>query len=289
MAERLNARLAGAATGILTLGLALTLGLSGCSLLTTISHKVNASIANQGKPRTGDCWASTFYNADHYVNWDNTPPVSCAGTHQLYTFAVPPLEYVHEGKLFDSKGHVASDVQDDVFKTCDDAETSYLPVLDYVVQRIALETFLPNERAWNAGARWVRCDVSVLAVGSPIAHPLFESLPTFAALKSSISTDPAQYDFCVTDPSGMAAGGPKGSGAVYADCSDNPQWMLKKFVIPPQDVGAPYPGQAALTSDYNKDCKSKYSNKTHTTYPYYPSKTDWADGNPVIECWIGVR
>ncbi|MCU1468971.1 MAG: hypothetical protein JWQ39_120 [Glaciihabitans sp.] len=215
--------------------------------------------------------------------------MNCAGTHQLYTFAVPLLAYVHDGKLYDSKGYVANDVQDDAFKTCDDAETSDLPKLDDAAQRIYLETFLPTERAWNAGARWVRCDVSVLAVGSSVAHPLFESLPTIAALKSSISTDPAEYDFCVTDPSGMGAGGPKGSGAVYADCSDSPQWILKKFVFPPQDVGAPSPGQAALTSDYNQDCKSKYSNKTHTTYPYYPSTTDWTHDNTVIECWVGVR
>jgi hypothetical protein len=245
--------------------------------------------AGYGKPTIGQCWRGTYKDDDGYANWNNSPPVKCSTTHQLYTFAVPKLESTHKGTLFDKSGYAKDPIWNDAYTTCSDAEANSLPTLDYEVQRVLIETYLPEEKAWNAGARWVRCDVAVVAVGSPVEHPTFENLPSFGTLTDAIYRDAKQFDFCVNGSSGVGADGPKGPNAVYADCSKNPQWRLEAYTPIQSDLSGPLPSATDLNDSYVLNCQHPYTDATHITYVYFPTKSDWTNGDNEFECWVGRR
>jgi hypothetical protein len=248
-----------------------------------------ASLGDAGKPKACECWQGTFARVDSDANWVGNPPVKCSLPHQLYTFAAPTLVGTHKGKLFDKKGYVVDAVWNDALDTCQGAEGPEISNLDDTVARVYLAYFLPEEQQWNAGARWVRCDVGVLAVGSSVAHPNLDPMPSFAALKTAMGLAPEQFDFCVNDPGGTGSGGPKGSNAVYADCRDNPEWELHEYQPIIQGDGTSYPTPEQMTAQYLLTCDHPNADATHVTYPYYPSKSDWDDGYQELECWVGRK
>jgi hypothetical protein len=266
--------------------------LSGCFAIAgpvvvqaAVSGKAN--VAQEGKPRTGDCWQATFDYAEGYATWGASPPVNCDLSHELYTFAVPTLNEIHTGKLFDKSGYAAPAIEDDAYATCGKSEDIQLPTFDDTVARIRLEAYLPGEAQWDAGARWVRCDIGVYKLGSAVANPTFERLPSISALNRAIKDAPAQFDFCVNDPGGLGSGGPKGANAVYADCRDKPQWSLEDYQYIYTSPNDDYPNSAELKAQYTLSCQNQYADSTHITYPYYPSKSDWDNGYEQLECWVG--
>ena len=246
-----------------------------------------AALAEAGKPKVGECWQSSFKDVDGFANWGGRPPVKCSGPHQLYTFAVAALMATHKGNLFDAKGFAHQAIEDDAYDTCDGAENTELSSVDDTVARIYVLPILPEEQQWNAGARWVRCDVGVLAVGSSVAHPALESLPASEALYTQLRDAPAQFDFCVSDPGGLGAGGPKGSNALYADCEKDPEWKLHDYQVIVTGDGSAFPTPEQMRAQYALSCEHDYADATHVTYAYYPSKSDWDSGYQELECWIG--
>ena len=270
----------------------LSLLLSGCFAIAgpvAIQAAVNgkANVAKKGTPHKGDCWQATFKDVDGYANWDDQPPVNCSAPHQLYTFGVPTLEAAHKGKLFDPKGFVYQKIEDDAYLTCDSAENTVLSRVGPDVVRIYFLDILPEETQWDAGARWVRCDVGVFAVGSSVAHPTFESLPASETLYDSLRDGPGQFDFCVNDPGGVGKDGPKGSNAVYADCRDAPEWTLKAYQYITTGADNTYPNSTQMQAQYAISCQHAFADATHPTYAYYPSKSDWDGGDQELECWVG--
>jgi hypothetical protein len=276
---------------LVALALSVSLAMCGCvqvaSSITTSLGSAKTNDRDKGKPKTGECWAGSFKGEDSYGNWNGGAAVSCSAKHELYTFAVKHLEDAHSGALFTSAGYVHDAIWQDAFNTCDDAETDLRADLDGTDQRDTLETYLPESKQWNAGARWVRCDIGILALGSSVAHPQFEDLPAVAELRSEFKSTPKLFDFCTTIPVD-GSGGPKGKDAVYANCLDNPQWMFvdDDALLPGSDDG--YPSKASMTADYQRLCASKYADATHQTYPYYPSRSEWKEYE-TFECWVGRK
>jgi len=281
-------RVAVAATVIVSLSLVL----SGCFAIAgpvVVQAAVNgkASVARNDLPRTGQCWQATFDYAEEYATWGASAAVNCAEFHQLYTFAVPTLNEIHKGKLFDKSGFADQTVQDDAYATCGQSEEIQLPTFDDTVARIRLEAYLPAEAQWDAGARWVRCDVGVYKLGSSVANPTFEGLPSITSLNEAMKDAPAQFDFCVDDPGGLGSGGPRGFNAVYADCQGTPQWRLEDYQYIYTSPSGDYPNPSELEAQYALSCQNQYADSAHITYPYYPSKSDWNDGDQELECWVG--
>jgi hypothetical protein len=282
------------ATGLTAVALALAVTLSGCA---AIAGKViergavasrTATLAKE-RPIKGECWQGTL-TYDGYANWGTRPPVPCGKQHQLYTFAVLALEGIHTGKLFTKSGYAYEAIENDAIQTCDRAKQSDLPAYDDATSRVYIESYLPEENEWDAGARWVRCDIAVVKVGSSVKHPAFEYLPVFAALRATMKDAPSQFNFCVNDPGGLGPGGPKGSNAIYADCRNNPQWTLAGYKDIVTGTGGAYPTPAQMKAQYQLSCVSQYADSTHITYPYYPSKTDWdTNGDEQYECWVGRK
>jgi hypothetical protein len=266
--------------------------LSGCAALGPAAAQLDKSILKANRPKAGSCWASTYKNAVDYANWNDDPPVSCEHPHQLYTFAVVQLQKHHTGKLFGKSGFTRAGIFGDAIESCQSAQGDILPQGPFTLpKRVTAVEFLPTEAYWDAGARWVRCDISVLAVGSPVHKPTLEDLPSRHDLVSEIGNAPDQFRFCVNDPGGTGSGGPKGTNAVYADCRDNPEWRLKSFLDIPLTANAPYPGLKYLTGIYQRECEQVYSSPTKQTYAYYPSANTWTYDGPYsdLECWVGTK
>src|ERR1700748_869488 len=88
--------------------------LTGCSLASggpfaetrePLHATAGAPVVDAGKPTSGECWRLTYDGASQSAEWspvDNGGRVSCAKTHQLYTFAVLPLALEHSGEEFNS-------------------------------------------------------------------------------------------------------------------------------------------------------------------------------------------
>jgi Septum formation len=268
--------------------------LSGCvatvgNIVVHVAKADKAAIKAKGKPHTGDCWQGTFKYSDGYANWGTRPPVTCSESHQLYTFAVPQLKSVHKGKLFNKKNFAYTDIVNDAYDTCEAAEELDLPALDVTVARIYLEDYLPEEQQWDAGARWVRCDVTVLALGSSVEHPEFAGLPSWSVLNRAMLHDASEFDYCVNGPTGVNSDGPKSSEALYANCDANPKWTLKEYDDIYSGPNGNYPSRTELEAQYQTSCASVYTNDRYVTYPYFPSKADWANGDEQFECWLGRR
>ena len=282
--------MAATAAIVVSLGLALTgcVATAGAIVINGVAQG-RAAVAGVGKPKAGECWQATFAHADADANWEGSKAVNCSQPHQLYTFAAPTLARTHKGKLFDKKGYVYQAIWDDALDTCEGAESPEISNLDDTVARIYLAEFMPEEQQWDSGARWIRCDVGVIAVGSSVAHPSFDAMPSMTALKTSMGLTPGQFDFCVNDPGGMGSGGPKGGNAVYADCRDNPEWELHDYQSIIQGDGTSYPTPAQLKAQYALSCDHPYADATHVTYPYYPTKSDWDSGYQDLECWVGRK
>lgn len=280
------------------MGVALAIALSGCATVIGTgfiqsaardaheSHvaKINSS-KNAGKPHIGDCWVATVSYAD-YATWGKRAAVSCSTPHQLYTFAVPALAEPHKSDSYlDKNENITDSVYNDGYNTCSGAEATDLADFAYD-SRVYLEFYFPSTAEWKRGARWMRCDFGIVAVGSSYAHPKFENLPAFSALHTTMQNAPYKFNLCTNDPGGV---GPEGANAVFADCSANPQWTLHGGgELPVRNHGA-YPTAAEMTNAYDNSCKNVYTDATHVTYAYYPSKTDWQNGDYEFECWIGRK
>lgn len=277
---------------------ALSVALSGCATVVGTSLLQSADKAahakkvaavnakkNAGKPHAGECWVSTVSYAD-YDTWGKRPPVACSKPHQLYTFAVLPLQEPHKSKsLIGQDGEIPDSIYEDGYNVCDQAQTTYLADFPYD-SRVYLEFYFPETNQWKNGARWIRCDFGIVAVGSSYAHPKFENLPAFHPLRKLMEDAPYTFNLCTNDPGGI---GPKGANAVVADCAANPQWVLHGGGELPVRNNNAYPTPAELTGAYNNSCRNVYTDSTHVTFPYFPSKADWANGDYGFECWIGRK
>jgi Septum formation len=274
-------------------GIVVVLGvtLSGC-VATVGGFAVRAANSaqkahNDAKPTKGECWQTTLTDAENRPDWEDRPPVDCTVPHQLYTFAVEPLDPLYTGKLYTKNGDIKPNIWKDAGDRCGFDDSFDFPPMDATEARIRFEYYVPDEAAWNSGARWVRCDLGLVGVGSSFAHPEFENLESIAALRQSLSADPGQFDLCLNDPGEPLSDGPEYNDAVYANCADNPQWVLNSYVGLDNGSSDAYPSAADLQLVYVQACQSQFTDGTHATYPVFPSSSDWMNSDRDMECWVG--
>lgn len=273
------------------LALAVTVSLSGCATaIGTSTAPTKASTktglvgkAAHGAPNVGSCWrakdAHGVPEADWVVAVDGGP-VNCSTTHQLYTVAVLPLPNTTPN-VETSQGHINGDVYAPAEKACVTYITKNIGSPDDQNGRFEYKPYLPSEADWKAGARWVRCDLTVFKVGSLVADPELEDLPTFATLKHQIDSDSHQFDLCANVPGGTAAQGPRAAGAVFASC-DSAQWTLFHYF--PVNSTA-FPTLTQWQAQYDAQCAPFGVASGTRAVPLYPSAQEWADGNHGFECW----
>jgi hypothetical protein len=273
--------------------LALTVSLSGCATTfgTSLAHtKASTKTglvgkAAHGAPKVGSCWRAKDEHGVPQADWVvavDGAPVNCSKTHQLYTVAVLPLPSTTP-KVESSHGQINGYVYAPAEQACVTYIKKSIGSPDDQNGRFEYKPYLPSEADWKAGARWVRCDLTAFKVGSLVADPELENLPTFATLKHQIDSDSHQFDLCTNVPGGTVAQGPRAAGAVFASC-DSPQWALLHYV-PGNSTSTAYPTLAQWQAQYEAECAPFGIASGARAVPVYPSAKDWADGNHGFECW----
>jgi hypothetical protein len=264
--------------GLLVLGLVAT----GCSAIQNLTgHLTGLTVT----PRVGDCWRVTYVDAQNSEDWQGTGAVPCTQTHQTYTFAVGMLTQKFTGSWLDAKGNPRTDVDNAAYQVCRAQLARLLPGVTAKEALLYPTYYVPSVSQWNAGARWVRCDLTEIRVGSTFASPDLAPLPTkFSDLVAALKSNPNKFALCEDDP---ANNGPDGDQTTYASCTGPSDWTLIFTRDVSGAIGATYPGTAALRTQGDSECVTPYSTSAHIATAIYPSKTTWTKyDDRAFDCWL---
>ena len=268
--------------------LAVAFALAGCSLL---PGSVPTPVAKASKPVSGQCWNATTTQAFDWADWKGPASVPCGSSHTLYTYRVGKISG-ESGDSWASPGD-ADSLTDEIQSKADNAcnLTSLLPKLKWNQQLVNDFFFVPTETQWKAGARWVRCDVGVLATGTTLDNESFVALPSkIATLVGEISSDPVKYEFCLNSSTPVSQSGPlDNDAATLADCTDDPQWRLTSHGKFSDPAGAAFPGDATSNATSSKLCLPDVKTPNEVWIAYLPTKAGWASGDREIDCWVGEK
>jgi hypothetical protein len=276
---------------LLSLGavVAVALTLAGCSFARNPS--ASAGPAAGVTPTTGQCWNATTTDAFDWADWKGSVAVPCARSHTLYTYHVGTIS-AEPGSSWAASGTPDS-LSDEVQTKAEDAcsISTLLPKLKWNQQLVNAYFFVPTESQWKAGARWVRCDVGVLATGTTLDNESFTALPTtISTLVGEVSSDPLKFEFCMNSSTPVSESGPlDDTDATLADCRDNPQWRLTIHGKFPDAAGAPFPDDATSNAVSSKLCLPQVRTPNEVWIAYLPTKAGWASGDREIDCWIGEK
>ncbi len=163
------------------------LALSACSLPAGIDGNLvnswSAAPAPKGTlPVAGDC-----YDDDGSNMLDN-PPVSCTSSHVLDVAYVGTFTGADAARV--TPPAVGSPQQRAAYAKCQAPTATFLGA-DWHSGMVQLSVSLPDEAGWTGGARWFRCDVSILD------YPDGDTTSYSIALKGSLKTDTAASLRCV--------------------------------------------------------------------------------------------
>jgi hypothetical protein len=266
-----------AALGIAGL-VAIACSLTGCSAAQHLD-------ALTQMPKVGDCWTVDFSQSQKYEDWEGLPAVPCTTQHQSYTYAVGRLTQKFTGSWLDSKGNIRTDVDQAAYNVCKAEQQRILPELNTSDALLYPAYYVPSISLWNAGARWVRCDLAEIKVGSSIASPALTDLPTnFSDLVAALKSDPKKFALCEDDP---ASNGPDGAETTYADCTGPADWSFVVQLVLPDGSTTAYPGATQLKKTGTADCVARVQSPGHDVVAETPDKTSWdnyADRN--VDCWV---
>jgi Septum formation len=300
--SRLRAR-PGRRVGSIAVALLLTfgvLGTTGCSAFIRFLRPTGAPTAapthpphadsSKVDPETGDCWAVSFHQLQNDATWESEALVPCSEPHQSYTFAVVKLGTDITGSWQVSKTN--DDLRDDVAEAagtaCFDAMSDVFKNLGWKMALLGNYFFVPPLEKWNAGDRDVRCDIAILAYGSKVASPELMDLPVdFADVEDVALNHPEMLDFCVDAPGSGARSGPLDTrGSTFANCTENPEWVLTDHTILPDDENAPFPTDAQWKKLVKEACKTASLPDDELWWSYFPQEDQWAAGDREIQCWF---
>ena len=240
--------------------------------------------ARTDAPKAGDCWAVSYADSQKYEDWHGSGAVACSSAHEAYTFAVPQIGKTFTGSWLTAANTVRTDVDDAAYAACVHQAAIDLPGLQ-TLGLLRVNYYVPSVAVWNRGARWVRCDISEIKVGSSVSSPTLEDLPTrFSTLTQALNTEPTKFDRCEDD---VLNNGPDGAETTYADCTGPTDWSFAIALTLSGATGAGYPGTAALKAIGAKDCASAVAADGHDLFPEIPTATSWTKfDDRELDCWI---
>ena len=272
------ARFIVAAGGLLVIAL-LT---SGCSTIENLTGHLNGLTVT---PKVGDCWRVTYAHAAQSEDWEGTGAVSCAANHESYTYAVTKLTQKFTGSWLDSQGNPRSDVDNAAFHACLAREKALLPGITPKEALFYPTYYVPSIAQWNNGARWVRCDMTQIKVGTEVAKPSLAPLPAkFSDLVHQLTANPQKFALCEND---VFNNGPDGDATTYADCTKPADWTFVIELTIPGNTTAPYPGKALVDKLGAAECLTHVTAGGHDVFGETPSKTDWVtNGDRTVDCWL---
>lgn len=226
------------------------------------------------RPKIGECRQLTFGAMGRYTNDGAT--TSCESSHTSLTFAVKDLP---KDVAFDGVDIGNDAVQEKASLLCRADFARYVggSAETRALSRLSVTYFLPTQQDFDAGSRWVRCDVIALQspqVLAPLPNPVKDFNTTGTALDD--------YGVC-------SRGEPGSSGTLLVMCDqDHTYRALTALRLGSDSAG--YPGEEVVGTDGQKRCDNFISDALGLgggyTYAWtYPSMDDWRNGQRFGFCW----
>jgi hypothetical protein len=229
-------------------------------------------------PSVNDCWKSIDFqllrSEDYYRSGKE---IDCKKNHDSITFHVGSLPQATElnyGDAYSLSGYPSNrEAKDQAISICRDAFSSEF---GSTTSRLGLMFFIPDPYAWAAGARWVRCDVYEVELGSAVGSEVAALVTSdLEATRNHFYNN--DYQICLTVGASQV---PFDEDSIYADCGGYYDFKL----VAEQDMssyGSEYPGQMVVDTESQRFCAAAGSNLRG----YYPTESGWAQGNTFIRCW----
>lgn len=203
-----------------------------------------------------------------------SPPVGCEGPHTAQTFYVRSLaDNFGDPQQANSKKKLRA------ARACTTkAMNSYLGLSNTAIpSRFQIVTVFPTSAQWNAGERWMRCDV-VLRGGA--------SYTQFSGTVQQLVADTPreQFNFCTASI--------PGSRTKNAAACTRPKrnWIM----VAEQDLGSinrNFPGSRSVERSAKRICQrigNRYTVRRQF-YPWWaiwPTRTGWQDGDRTAQCFV---
>jgi Septum formation len=272
----LNPRI-GRAAAVLAGVVALTAAIAGCSV-------GGSHTGSSGQPAVGDCWRTSYDTSQKSEDWEGAAAVPCTQKHESYTFAVAHVSAKLTGSWLTAKNTVRTAVDDAAYAACQREAAIDLPGLQ-TLGLLRVNYYVPSVALWTDGARWVRCDLTRIKVGSEVQSPVLDTLPPhISTLESALNTTPKKFDLCEDD---LMLNGPDGAATTFADCTGPADWTFAAAVTLDGAKGAAYPGTAALKAIGAKDCLVEVDAGGHDIFPEVPSAASWTKfDDRELDCWV---
>ena len=226
-------------------------------------------------PKVGECRKLTYDDISRFSNDDE--PRSCKRYHSGYTFAVTELpgDVAFDGVTIDNDA-----VQRAAADSCQDAYAEFIggSFRTRTLARLSVTYFVPEQRGFDLGARWVRCDVVGLQNETTLA-PLPRAL-------EGILDDPDtldEYGVC-------SKGEPGSTGFRLVMCRANHDYRAIE-AIRLGEVKEPFPGEAVAGDEGRDQCEEIIEARLGVGGGYtfgwtYPSADDWSNGQRFGYCWL---
>lgn len=252
--------------GTLVVVLALLLALSAPGLPTAVTAQPMATAAQD---------ACYDYRASGTKSQAaNATPVPCEGPHTAQTFFVGSLS---DGFGVPEKANAKARLR--ATQACSlEAKNAYLGLANSEIpSRFQVVTVFPTAAQWNAGERWVRCDV-VLRGG--------KNFTRFSGTAQQLvaSTPRGQFNFCTPSVPGSR------TKSAFPCTKPNRNWIM----VAEQDlgkVGSNFPGSRSVERKAKRICQKIGNRYTvrKSFYPWWaiwPTRVGWQDGDRTAQCFV---
>ena len=201
-------------------------------------------------------------------------PVPCEGPHSAQTFFV--------GTLPDNFGNPTkanAKTRLRATRACTtQAMNSYLGLTDTKIpSRFQVVTVFPTPTQWNAGERWVRCDV-VLRGG--------RNYTKFSGTAQQLvaTTPREQFNFCTPSVPGSR------TKSAFPCTKPKRNWIM----VAERDlgnVGSNFPGSRSVERQAKRICQKVGNTYTvrKSFYPWWaiwPTRVGWQDGDRTAQCFV---
>ena len=250
---------------------ALAAGLA-LAISTVITAVPTQAVSPQAPPAANTCYDYRSSNSE-----DETAvavPVPCEGEHTAQTFYTRSLP---EGFGIPTQAGPKKRLK--VAKPCTtDAMNAYLGLSDTTIpSRFQIVTVFPTAGQWNAGERWMRCDV-VLRGGKEFTR-FSGSAPQLVA-----STPREQFHFCTPSVPGNR------TKAAYPCIKPKKNWIM----VAERDLGAigkKFPGTRSVERKAKRICQrvgNQYTerNKFYPWWAIWPTGAGWKEGDRTAQCFV---
>ena len=204
----------------------------------------------------------------------NAPQVPCEGPHTAQTFFVGSLP---EGFGIPDKASAKSRLR--ATRACTpEAMNAYLGLTNTAIpSRFQVVTVFPSQAQWNAGERWVRCDVALRGG---------RNYTSFSGTAQQLvaSTPREQFNFCTPSVPGSR------TKSAFPCTKPKKNWIM----VAERDlgkVGSNFPGSRSVERKAKRICQKVGNTYTvrKSFYPWWaiwPTRVGWQDGDRTAQCFV---